>query len=318
MTRFGYKLSSEEHGPAELVRYAARAEEAGFDFVSASDHYHPWIDAQGHSPFVWAVLGGVAATTRRIGVLTGVTCPTMRIHPAIVAHAAATAACLLPGRFALGVGSGEALNEHVLGGRWPAADERLDMLEEAVGVMRLLWNGGTVTYRGAHYRVENARIYDLPEEPPPIMMAASGPRALELAGATADGLISLAPVEGIVQRFRSAGGEGKPAYAEAHVCYGDDAEEMRAVAHRQWPITGLGGQLTQELALPSLFEAAASAVDRDTATEDVACGNDVDEHVAAIGAFVDAGYDHVWVHNIGPNQDAFFDFYRNKVLPALR
>src|SRR5437764_4099515 len=168
MVEIGYTLSSEEWGPADLVRWARRAEEVGFGFALVSDHYHPWIDAQGHSPFVWTVIGGVAQATERLRLGTGVTCPTIRLHPAIVAQAAATSAAMMPGRFFLGVGSGENLNEHVVGARWPSADERLEMLEEAVEVIRLLWEGGTQTHRGAHYTVENACIYTLPEEPPPL------------------------------------------------------------------------------------------------------------------------------------------------------
>src|SRR5215207_5530625 len=171
MTEFGYALSSEEHGPNELVELAGRAEEAGFEFAMVSDHFHPWTDAQGQSPFVWSVIGGIAGATERIRLGTGVTCPTIRIHPAIIAHAAATSAAMMPGRFFLGLGTGENLNEHVVGEGWPAPDERLAMLEESIEVMRLLWSGGEHTHRGDFYDVEQARLYTLPDEPVQIAVA---------------------------------------------------------------------------------------------------------------------------------------------------
>src|SRR5919197_3799469 len=187
MPALGYALSSEEHPPNELVRYAGAAEEAGFGFALISDHFHPWIDKQGNSPFVWSVIGAIAHATQRLELGTGVTCPLMRIHPAIVAQAAATAAAMMPGRFFLGVGTGENLNEHILGHHWPPADERREMLEEAVEGIRLLWQGGQQNFRGAHYTVENARLYTLPNQPPPIMVAGAGPESAELAGRIGDG-----------------------------------------------------------------------------------------------------------------------------------
>src|ERR687883_157173 len=192
MVELGYALSSEEHTPNDLVRYARRAEEVGFAFALISDHYHPWLDQQGQSPFVWSVVGAIAHATQRLRLGTGVTCPTMRIHPAIVAQAAATAAAMMPGRFFLGVGTGENLNEHILGDRWPEADVRREMLEEAVEVIRLLWQGGQRSHHGRHYTVENARVYTLPETPPPIIVAASGPKAAELAGRIGDGFWGVA------------------------------------------------------------------------------------------------------------------------------
>lgn len=318
MPSFGYKLSSEEHGPNDLVRQAQRAEEAGFEFAAISDHFHPWIDAQGSSPFVWGVLGGISQVTKDLGLLTGVTCPTIRIHPAIISQAAATAACMLPGRFALGVGSGEALNEHILGDRWPTAPERLEMLEEAIDVLRLLWEGEVTSHHGKHYVVENARIHDLPQDPIEVMVAASGRSAVELAGRVGDGLVSLAPSGDIIESFQSQGGAGKPAYAEVAVCYGEDEDEARELAFRQWPITGLAGQLNQELATPAMFEQAVSMTNVKDATSTVACGPDPDVHLEQISKFTEAGYSHIWIHQIGPDQDAFFDFYRDEVLPKLR
>ena len=318
MTDFGYKLSSEEHGPADLVRYARRAEEAGFTFASISDHYHPWTDGQGHSPFVWSVIGAIAQATERLVVGTGVTCPTIRTHPAIVAHAAATSACLLPGRFFLGVGTGENLNEHILGDRWPRAGVRREMLAEAIEVMRTLWKGGNRNHEGKHYRVENAQVFDLPSEPIPLYVAASGDKAVELAARSGDGLIALAPDEELLEKFDAAGGAGKPRLAEVQVLYDDSEEAALEKAVKLWPLAGLGGELSQELPLPRHFDQAASTLTVDDVKDGVAAGPDPAVHVEMIKKYVDAGYTHVWVHQIGPDQDRFFDFYEKEVLPSLR
>ena len=233
MAQIGYTLSSEEHAPSELVRHAARAEEAGFGFALISDHFHPWIDRQGHSPFVWGVIGGVSQVTRRLRLGTGVTCRLIRIHPAIIAQAAATAGCMMPGRFFLAVGTGENLNEHILGDRWPPLDQRWEMLQESVEVIRALWEGRPVTHRGSHYTVENARVYDLPDELPPIIVAAAGSRAAELAGRIGDGLVSVAPDPNVVRTFQEAGGKGKPAYGQLHVCWAEDEGKARRIAQEQ-------------------------------------------------------------------------------------
>jgi coenzyme F420-dependent glucose-6-phosphate dehydrogenase len=317
MTEIGYTLSSEEQGPRELVGLAARAEEVGFSFAMISDHFHPWIDRQGHSPFVWGVLGGIAERTERLRVGTGVTCPLIRIHPAIVAHAAATASVLLEGRFLLGVGTGENLNEHVLGDRWPAADERLDMLEEAVEVIRLLWDGGPQTHRGPHYRVENARIYDLPDDPPPILIAAKGERAGTLAGRLGDGLVGVAPDRDLIEAFERAGGEGKPRYGQLHVCWAEDETSARRIATEWWPNTSVPGELGVELPLPRHFEQAAEVVREDDVAGSVVCGPDPEAHLEAIRSYVDAGYDHVYLHQVGPDQEGFFRFYEREVLPKI-
>jgi coenzyme F420-dependent glucose-6-phosphate dehydrogenase len=318
MTEIGYALSSEEHAPQDLVRYARRAEETGFGFAFISDHYHPWIDRQGNSPFVWAVLGALSQATERLRIGTGVTCPTMRIHPAVIAQAAATAAVMMPGRFFLGVGSGENLNEHILGDRWPPSAVRREMLEEAVEVIRLLWKGGSQMHRGRHYVVENARIYTLPEEPPPIVVAGSGPKAAELAGRIGDGFVGLAPKRDLIEAFESAGGSGKPRYGQLTVSWAKEEQQARKVAHEWWPITGLAGELTQELPQPAHFEQAASSLREEDVAKTVICGPDPQRHLDAIGEFVDAGYDHVYVHQVGPDQDGFFDFYASEVLPKLR
>jgi coenzyme F420-dependent glucose-6-phosphate dehydrogenase len=278
----GYALSSEEHPPLDLVRCAERAEQAGFRYALVSDHFHPWIDRQGHSPFVWSVIGGIAAATNELHLGTGVTCPTIRIHPAIIAQAAATAAAMLPGRFFLGLGTGENLNEHVLGDRWPEPSVRLDMLEEAIEVIHLLWQGGYQSHHGRFYTVEEARLYTLPDEPPPIYVAASKPNAAELAGRVGDGLISVAPDAELVERFEDAGGEGKPKVGQVTVCFAESEAEARRTAHEWWPNAGLKGDLSQELALPRHFEDAVELVSEDGVAETIVCGADPDRYTEQI------------------------------------
>jgi coenzyme F420-dependent glucose-6-phosphate dehydrogenase len=317
MYALGYALSSEEHTPHDLVRYARQAEERGFAFALISDHYHPWIDQQGHSPFVWSVIGGIAQVTQRLTLGTGVTCPTMRIHPAIIAQAASTSAALMPGRFFLGVGTGENLNEHILGDRWPAHDMREAMLEEAVEIIRTLWQGDTLTYRGEYYTVENARIYTLPEQLPPILMAASGPRAAECAGRIADGLITTTPDAELLKQFEAAGGNGKSSYGQLTVCWAQDEASARRIAYKYWPTAAVKGELTQELATPTHFEQAAKMVREADVAEAIICGPDPERHIAGVREFIDAGYDHVYVHQVGPDQEGFFRFYEQEVLPKL-
>jgi G6PDH family F420-dependent oxidoreductase len=316
VTTFGYWLSSEEHPPLDLVRNARRAEDAGFEFAMISDHYHPWIDAQGHSPFVWSVIGGIAAATERLRVGTGVTCPLIRIHPAIVAQAAATCAALLPGRFFLGVGTGENLNEHVTGARWPAPDERIEMLEEAIDVIRLLWDGDEQTHRGEHYTVDHARLYTLPEEPIPIVVAAGQPNAAELAGSRGDALITTSPDEEIVSAYREGGGDG-PRYGQVRLCWAEDAGEAKETAFRLWRHSGLGGTLSQELPRPSDFDAVAESVTEEMATEGVPCGPDPEPVVELVREWEQAGFDHIALHQIGPDQEGFVRFWERELRPRL-
>jgi coenzyme F420-dependent glucose-6-phosphate dehydrogenase len=314
----GYALSTEEHGPGELVRYARLAEEAGFEFAVISDHYHPWIDRQGESAFVWSIIGAIANATDRLRLGTGVTCPTIRLHPAIIAQAAATAATLLPGRFFLGVGSGENLNEHVVGERWPPVAVRLEMLEEAIEAIRELWSGALVSHRGKHYTVENARLYTLPDEPPPLVVAAAGPNAAALAGRLGDGLVGVSPQTEVVEAFDAAGGGGKPRYGQVQVCWAADEAEAKRTALEWFPNIALPGDLSQELAQPAHFEQASELLSEDDMAEIVACGPDPDRHLEMIGRFTDAGFDHVYVHQIGPAQEGFMDFYAREVLPRAR
>ncbi|MEA2686697.1 MAG: hypothetical protein QOE93_1892 [Actinomycetota bacterium] len=312
----GYFLSSEEHGPKELVRQARLAADVGIGSVWISDHFHPWVDDQGESPFVWSVIGAIAATTN-LRVTTAVTCPTMRTHPAIIAQAAATSSLLLDGGFELGVGSGENLNEHILGDRWPITDERLDMLEEAVEVMRALWTGDEITHRGRHYVVENARIYSLPETPPPVVMSGFGPKATTRAARIADGFVSTSPNKKMVDLYRQEGGKGD-ASAGLKICWGEDAQAAAELAHRLWRTSGLPGELSQELRTPAHFEQAAQLVDVDMVAEAMPHGPDVEPVVTAVQEYVDAGFDRLYISQTGPDQDGFFRFFTNELLPALR
>jgi G6PDH family F420-dependent oxidoreductase len=316
--RIGYFLSSEEFGPRELVRQARSAEEAGFEGLWISDHFHPWNDAQGHSSFVWSVIGAFSQTTSQMKLTTAVTCPTIRLHPAIVAQAAATSAVLLDGRFVLGVGSGEALNEHILGDRWPQADERLEMLEEAVHVIRTLWQGGVQSHRGLHYRVENARIYDLPQKPPPILVSAFGEKATHVAARIGDGFCTVSPVKEAVDTFRREGGEEKLVAGGMKVCWAEDEQRARATAHRIWPNDALPGELSQLLPTPKHFEQASELVSEDTVVEGITCGPGLDEHLKAIRAYEHAGFDELYIQQIGSEQEGFFEFYAREVLPRLR
>ncbi|MFJ8137820.1 LLM class F420-dependent oxidoreductase [Streptomyces sp. NPDC096013] len=316
MTEFGYFLSCEEHGPAELVEQARMAEQAGFTSLWISDHYHPWNDAQGQSPFVWSVIGALSQAVS-LPVQTAVTCPLIRMHPAVVAQAAATSAVQLNGRFRLGIGSGEALNEHILGDAWPEADVRLAMLEEAVHVMRELFTGKQISHRGEHYTVENARLYTVPDEPVPIDVSAFGPHAAEVAGRVGDGFITMAPDAPAIERFRRSGGGTKPVSAGLKVCWGTDKEEAVRTAHRLWANEQLPGELAQLLPTPRHFEQASELVGPDRVAAGVTCGDDPDAHVKAVEQYTDAGFDTVYINQIGPDQQGFFDFYRTKVLPRL-
>jgi G6PDH family F420-dependent oxidoreductase len=317
MAQIGYALSSEEHSPMDLVRNARQAEEIGFSFALISDHYHPWVSAQGHSPFVWSVIGGIALATDKLRLGTGVTCPTIRIHPAIIAQAAATAASMMNGRFFLGVGTGENLNEHILGDRWPPHDIRLDMLKEAIEIMRALWTGENISWYGEYYVVEDARIFTMPDEPPAIMVAGSGSNAIEAAGEIGDGFIGLAPEKEKVQTFEEAGGRGKPRYGQLTVCWAETEDKARDIVYDIWPTSGLQGEMPQELRTVTHFEQAVKMLSKEQVVEDIICGPDAQSHIDGIQEFIDAGYDHVYIHQVGRNQSGFFEFYQREVLPEF-
>jgi G6PDH family F420-dependent oxidoreductase len=315
--RLGYFLSSEEHAPAALLEQAELAQSAGFEALWISDHFHPWNDEQGQSPFVWGVIGALSRAVD-LPISTHVTCPTIRIHPAIVAHAAATASLQLGGDFVLGLGSGEALNEQVLGDRWPLAAERLEMLEEAIEVMRELWTGEVVTHHGRHYTVEHARLYSAPESAVPVYLSAFGPEAAELAGRVGDGFVTTKPDQEMIKAFEQAGGKGKPTQASVKLCYGPDRDESVKTAHRLWANTGLSGEMAQELRTPEHFMQASELVDPESIGSKLSCGPGLEEHRKTVQTYVDTGLDEIFIGQIGPLQKEFYRFAEQELLPSLR
>jgi coenzyme F420-dependent glucose-6-phosphate dehydrogenase len=318
LTSFGYTLSSEEHGPRDLVGFAQRAEALGFEFVSLSDHYHPWTSAQGHSPFAWTLLGALAQATERIEVGVGVTCPIIRIHPAILAQATATTSLLFSGRFFWGVGTGEALNEHIAGSRWPRPEIRLAMLEEAIGVIRELWKGETVDHSGRFYEVDNARVFDAPASPIPVIVSAFGAASAQLAGRIGDGYWGTAPRKELLDAYARAGGRGAR-YAQLTLCWAADENTAKKTAHDIWPNAGLTGQLLQDLPTWTHFEQATEPLTADQITESIPCGPDIAGKVAEnVRTYVDAGYDHIYFHQVGHDQASFFDFWTQELQPELQ
>jgi len=317
VTKYGLTLSSEEHSAPHLVEVAVAAEEAGFDFVSISDHFHPWISEQGHSPFVWSTLGAIAQATDRIQVGVGVSCPIMRMHPVINAHAAATTAQLFGGRFTWGVGTGEALNEHVLGDRWPPAEVRLEMLEEAIGLIRRLWEGDSVTHRGRHYTVEDARLFDVPDSPPGILVSAFGEQSAQLAAKAGDGLWSTGIQSEVIETYRSAGGDG-PIWSQFTVCWDPERDAALERATRLWPNTALPGQLAQDLPTVRHFEQAVRMVTpEDIESSEMPLGPDPDPILQSISSAKDAGIDHIYLHQVGDPLQGFIDFWNEDLRPDL-
>ncbi|MCW1429793.1 TIGR03557 family F420-dependent LLM class oxidoreductase [Novosphingobium sp. JCM 18896] len=317
MTKFGYKLMTEEHGPKALVANAILAEQAGFDFVSASDHFHPWLEAQGHSPFVWSVLGAIAHATETIGITTGLTCPIIRYHPAIVAQAAATVALLSDNRFTLAVGAGERLNEHVTGAVWPPVPERHAMLGEAVDIFRQLWQGGVSTYAGAYFTLDHAQLYDAPEKPIPVVLGVSGPESVELAVEIADGIMTTSPVAELVDGFRKSGKEG-PAYAEVALAYSATEEEGRRIAHERFRFSAFDWSVNSELPTVAGFEAATKHIRPEDLAETISAGPDPEVHLKAIRKYLDAGFDHIVLTGIGDDQQGFTRFFAEELLPELK
>jgi len=314
--QYGYKLSAEGFGPNELVRQAQQAEASGFDFVEISDHFHPWLDSQGHSPFAWTVLGVIAAKTTELGLATGVTCPTVRYHPAIIAQAAATLAIVSDGRFTLGIGAGERLNEHVVGRGFPAVAERHDMLREALEIIRLLWSGGYHSYRGEYLDLEDARVFDLPDELPVIAVAAGGPQAAKLAAELGDGMFGTQPKPELFDAYHRAGGSG-PTYGEVGLAWAEDeASAVKAAFESsRWSLTGW--KVMSELPNPANFEASARFVREEDVAKQMPCGPDAAKHLEAIREYETAGYDHVVLTNNGPDPDGFMRFFANELKPQL-
>jgi coenzyme F420-dependent glucose-6-phosphate dehydrogenase len=315
--RLGYWLSSEEHAAHELVALAGRAEGAGFGTAMISDHLHPWVRAQGHAGHVWTTLGAIAERTDRLQVGTGVTAMVHRNHPINVAHAAATAAVLFGDRFFLGVGSGERLNEGPFVARWPRAGERRTRMGEAIDVIRALWRGGNVNHDGEHWRVEHLQLWELPAAPPPIYVAASGRRSAALAGERGDGMIAIAPDARLVETYRGAGGDG-PRIAQVHVSLAASRDDALDVAWRWWPNGAIAGSVLSELARPQQFEAIAAATERTAVEDTVVCAVDASAVVAAIDRYVGAGFDSIYLHQVGPDQDRLMDMATTELLPHYR
>ncbi|MGI5479004.1 LLM class F420-dependent oxidoreductase [Streptomyces lavendofoliae] len=319
MVQIGYTMMTEQAGPRALVDHVVQAEEAGFDFSVTSDHYFPWLRSQGHAPHAWTVLGAAAQATSRIPLMTYVTCPTFRYHPTVVAQKAATLQLLSEGRFRLGLGSGENLNEHVVGGGWPSVDVRHEMLEEAIGIIRALFEGGHVTHHGTHFDVESAKIWDLPDEPPPIGLAVSGRRSCELAGRLADLVIATEPKGDLLDAFDRYGGEGKPRVGQLPVCYDPDKDAAVRRAHDQFRWFGSGWKVNSELPHPDSFDAATQFVRPEDVADAIPCGDDPDDFVAAVKPYADAGFTEIALVQIGgDSQPAFLDWSAEKLLPALR
>jgi G6PDH family F420-dependent oxidoreductase len=315
MTRFGYFLAAEENTPREIVRQARLAQEAGFDSLWISDHFHPWLDEQGESGFVWSMIGAISQVCS-LPVSTAVTCPLSRVHPAIVAQAAATSALLTDGGFTLGVGTGEALNEHITGARWPAAEERLEMLEEAVHVIRELLSGRLISHAGQYYTVETARLYSVPEMPPPVFMSGFGDKAIKLAARIADGYMCVQPSADFVRLYRESGGGDRPVQGGLKACWGPDEAAARKTMHRLWPTDAIPGEAAQLLPMPRHFGQLAKLVTEDMIS--APCGPDPEVHAAGLRAYIEAGFDEVYVGQVGPDADGFFEMYGERVLPRLR
>ncbi|MGM9463619.1 LLM class F420-dependent oxidoreductase [Streptomyces murinus] len=319
MVRIGYTMMTEQAGPRELVEHVVGAEEAGFDFSVISDHYFPWLRAQGHSSYAWSVLGAAAQATSRIPLMTYVTCPIRRYHPAVVAQKATTVQLLSEGRFRLGLGAGENLNEHVVGGGWPPVDVRHEMLEEAVEIIRALFGGEHVTHHGRHYQVESAKLWDVPEQPPPIGIAVSGEQSCRLAGERGDLLIATEPKPELLAAFDRHGGRGKPRVGQLPVSYDPDRDTAVKRAHAQFRWFGLGWKVNAELPHPDSFESATRFVTPDDVAASIPCGDDPDAFVEAVRPYARAGFEELALVQIGGDtQPEFLRWSAKTLLPALR
>ncbi len=316
--KIGYTLASEERGPKGLIATAVKAEEKGFDFLGVSDHFHPWTPIQGQSPFSWSIIAVVGQATSRIEVFSEVVCPIMRYHPAIVAQAAATSQILLDGRYILGVGTGEYLNEHVVGEGWPHITVRRLMLEEAVEIIRELWTGKIVNYYGDFFTVEAARLYTLPKILPPIVVSAFGPKSAKLAGRIGDGFVSVVPSREVVEPYEKASEMIGPKYVQMTVSFGTDREAAKKRVKDQWPNAGLSGQVVSELRTTEYFKQAFDTLTVEQVTNGVVCGNDADEYLEQIQKLKEAGYTHVCLHDVSGSEGAFLDFAAKELLPEMQ
>jgi G6PDH family F420-dependent oxidoreductase len=318
MLQFGYKLMSEEHGPRDLVANAARAEAAGFDFVSISDHFHPWLEAQGHSPFAWSVLGAIARATKTVQITTGLTCPIIRYHPAIIAQAAATVSLLSEGRFSLAIGAGERLNEHVTGARWPSTPERHSMLSEAIDIFRLLWSGKLHSHKGEHFEIGHARLYDPPEAPIPVIVGVSGESSVKLAADKAEGIMATEPKKSLTDGFRQQSKKSGPCYSEVALAWGPSEAEALKMAKERFSFSALAWDVNSELPTVEGFEAATKFIKAEDLAETISAGPDPERHIQAIRKHIDAGFDHICLVGIGPDQEGFCRFFKDELAPRLK
>lgn len=317
MAKFGYKLMTEEHGPSALVGNAVAAEAAGFDFVGISDHFHPWVRAQGHAPFAWSVLGAIAHATKTIGIATGLTCPIIRYHPAIVAQAAATIAVMSDGRFTLAVGAGERLNEHVTGAPWPSIAERHAMLGEAIDIFRELWEGGARAYEGDFFVLDHAELFDLPPKPIPVIVGVSGEKSVDLASEKADGIMATEPSKELVESFRKVKKAGS-IWGEVSLAYAPTEAGGRKLARERFAFSALGWAVNSELPSVEGFEAATKYIREEDLADAIPAGPDPEVHLRAVRKFVDAGFDHIALLGIGLDQEGFIRFAEKELLPKLR
>jgi G6PDH family F420-dependent oxidoreductase len=318
--QLGYTMMTEQAGPKDLVAHVVAAEEVGFDYAVCSDHYFPWLDEMGHSPHAWVTLGAAAQATSRIPLMTYVTCPSFRYHPAVVAQKAATLQILSDNRFTLGLGSGENLNEHIVGSGWPPADVRQDMLVEAIRIIRRLFDGdGYTNFRGEHFDVESAKLWDRPEQRVPIAVAASGQQSCRIAGELADGLIAVEPNAELGEIFDAAGGAGKPRYGQLPLAFDTDRDAAVKRAHSLFRWFGLGWKVNPELPGPMAFDGASSFVREEDVAESIPCGEDVDAVLDAAQAYADAGFSHLALVQIGGDrQRPFLEWTEKTLMPAWR
>jgi coenzyme F420-dependent glucose-6-phosphate dehydrogenase len=318
MFEIGYALTSELHSANEMVQHAQQAEAAGFRYAMISDHFHPFFTNHGESPFIWSVIGAIAHTTTRLKLGTGVTCPLIRYHPAIIAQAAATCETMMPGRFFLGVGTGANINEHIVGQRWPSPAERVEMLAEAIKIIRMLWQGGQRSYSGRYYTVDQARLYSLPSETPPLVIAAGGKVMARMAASQGDGMVGLSPDKALIDTYLTAAGEtAGPRYGEMTVCWAKTEAEACRTTLEWWPLGLVPGILIPELPLVSHYDALSRRFTEEEIGREVVCGPDPEAHVAKIRQYLDAGFTHVHIHQVGPDQESFFRFYQQEILPKF-
>ena len=324
MTRFGYTLMTEQSGPRELVRYAVAAEEVGFDFEVSSDHYSPWLTEQGHAPYAWTVLGAVAQATSRVDLMTYVTCPTMRYHPAVVAQKSATLQILAEGRFTLGLGSGESLNEHVVGAGWPAIQDRQTMLREAIEIIRSLHTGELVDHRGEFFQVDSARVWDLPDDPVQLALAVAGPRAINAFAGLGDHLIGVEPDADLIEDWNAVEGatrigDGARAIGQIPICWDPDRDAAVTRAHEQFRWFGGGWKVNADLPTPAGFAGATQFVRPEDVADSIPCGPDLDAVVEAVKAYWEAGFTDVALVQIGDEgQDRFLAEAAGPLLDKLR